>query len=142
MIGPAHHVGIAVERLDAAIERYRAFGLALEYTEEVPAAGVRVAFMQAGAVHVELVEPLGPDTAVARFLTKRGEGLHHLAFTVADIRSELSRLEKMGFDLVDRVPRPGARGRLVAFLQPRSAHGVLIELVQEPAGSRAPSQTS
>lgn len=132
MIGPAHHIGIAVQDLDAAIDRYRAFGLVLDYVEEVPSAGVRVAFLKAGEVHVELVEPLGPETPVARFLAKRGEGLHHLAFSTADIASELVRLEKLGFALVDRAPRPGARGRQVAFLHPRSAHGVLIELVQEP----------
>lgn len=133
MIGPAHHVGIAVQDLEAAIDRYRAFGLVLDYVEEVPAAQVRVAFLQAGGVHVELVTPLGADTAVARFLVKRGEGLHHLAFSVLDIPSELARLEKQGFVLIDRVPRPGARGRTVAFLHPRSSHGVLLELVQEPA---------
>lgn len=132
MIGSAHHVGIAVQRLDLAIDRYRAFGLVLDYVEEVPAAGVRVAFLKAGGVQVELVEPLGSDSPVARFLARRGEGLHHLAFAVEDIAAELVRLEKLGFDPVDRAPRPGARGRKVAFLQPRSAHGVLIELVQEP----------
>ncbi len=132
MIGPAHHVGIAVLRLDPAIARYRALGLELDYVEDVPAAGARVAFLKAGPVHVELVEPLGPDSPVARFLERRGEGLHHLAFSSPDIAAELVRLEKLGFELVDRAPRPGARGRKVAFLQPRSAHGVLIELVQDP----------
>ncbi len=132
MIGPAHHVGIAVEHLAPAIERYKALGLTLDYVEDVPAAGVRVAFLAAGAVHVELVEPLDPAGAVARFLAKRGEGLHHIAFATPDIVGELARLEREGFELVDRIPRPGSRGRTVAFLQPRSAHGVLIELVQEP----------
>ena len=132
MIGPAHHVGIAVQRLDPAIERYRALGLVLDYAEEVPAAGVRVAFLRAGGIHIELVEPVDPSGAVARFLAKRGGGLHHVAFATHDIAGELARLEKEGFELVDRVPRPGARGSTVAFLQPRSAHGVLIELVQEP----------
>jgi methylmalonyl-CoA/ethylmalonyl-CoA epimerase len=132
MIGPAHHVGIAVEHLEPAIERYKALGLTLDYVDSVPAAGVRVAFLLAGAIHVELVEPVDPSGAVARFLAKRGEGLHHIAFSTHDITGELARLERQGFELVDRVPRPGARGRTVAFLQPRSAHGVLIELVQEP----------
>jgi methylmalonyl-CoA/ethylmalonyl-CoA epimerase len=132
MIGPAHHVGIAVERLDPAIERYRALGLILDFVEDVPTAGVRVAFLKAGPVHVELVEPRDPDGAVARFLRKRGEGLHHIAFATPDIVAELARLENEGFELVDRVPRPGARGRMVAFLHPRSAGGVLIEIVQEP----------
>ena len=132
MIGPAHHVGIAVEHLDPAIERYKALGLELDFVEDVPAAGVRVAFLRAGGIHVELVEPLERTGAVARFLAKRGEGLHHVAFATRDIEGELARLEKEGFEPVDRTPRPGARGRRVAFLRPRSAHGVLIELVQEP----------
>ncbi len=132
MIGPAHHVGIAVEHLAPAIERSKALGLELEYEEDVPTAGVRVAFLRAGPLHVELLEPLDPSGAVARFLAKRGEGLHHVAFATRDLPSELLRLEKEGFALVDRAPRPGARGRSVAFLHPRSAHGVLIELVQEP----------
>lgn len=131
MIGPAHHVGIAVNDLQAAVDRYRAFGLLLDYSEDVPSEGVRVAFLRAGTIHVELVQPLGPDTAVARFLARRGEGLHHVAFSVADIPAELVRLEKQGFALVDRVPRAGAHGRTVAFLHPRTSHGVLIELVQE-----------
>jgi len=136
VIGPAHHVGIAVEQLDPAIARYRALGLALDYVEDVPSAGVRVAFLRAGGVHIELVQPLDPSGAVARFLAKRGEGLHHIAFAVSDVAAELARLDKEGFEPVDRTPRPGARGRTVAFLQPRSAHGVLIELVQEPREPR------
>lgn len=132
MIGPAHHVGIAVRDLDLAIDRYRALGLVVDAVEDVPAAGARVAFLKAGAIDVELLEPLGSDSPVARFLDRRGEGLHHVAFAVGDIPAELVRLERLGFELVDRVPRPGARGRQVAFLHPRSAHGVLVELVQEP----------
>lgn len=131
MIGPAHHVGIAVEHLEPAIERYRSLGLHLEYVEDLPAAGVRVAFLAAGGTPIELVEPRDPAGAVARFLQKRGEGLHHVAFATSDIRAELVRLEKEGFDAVDRTPRPGSHGALVAFLHPRSAHGVLIELVEE-----------
>lgn len=142
MIGPAHHVGIAVRDLDLAVDRYRALGLVVDALEDVPAAGARVAFLKAGGIEIELLEPLGADSAVARFLQRRGEGLHHVAFAVEDIPSELVRLEKLGFELVDRVPRPGARGRTVAFLHPRSAHGVLLELVQEPRGARRASQTS
>lgn len=142
MIGPAHHVGIAVQDLESAIDRYRAFGLSLDYVDEVPGQRVRVAFLQAGGIHVELVTPTGPESTVAGFLSKRGEGLHHLAFQVDDIASELVRLEKQGFALVDRVPRPGAHGRLVAFLHPRSAHGVLLELVQEPVKRAGDAQKS
>ncbi len=134
MIGPAHHVGIAVQDLNAAVERYRVLGLSVEYVEDVPAEGVRVAFLRAGGVHVELVTPLDPQGAVARFLKSRGEGLHHVAFATPNIVAELARLERDGFELVDRAPRPGSHGRKVAFLHPRSAHGVLIELVEEPRG--------
>lgn len=142
MIGPAHHVGIAVQDLEAAIDRYRAFGLSLDYVDEVPGQGVRVAFLQAGGIHVELVTPTGPESTVTSFLAKHGEGLHHLAFKVDDIASELVRLEKQGFVLIDRAPRPGAHGRSVAFLHPRSSHGVLLELVQEPAEPTARGQRS
>ena len=131
MIGPVHHVGIAVRDLDAAIARYRALGLRAGPPEDVASAGVRVVFLESGGALVELVTPLHGDTALGRFLEKRGEGLHHLAFRVEDIRAELARLEREGFELVDRAPRPGAHGRTVAFLHPRSAHGALIELVQD-----------
>ncbi|MFA5897204.1 MAG: methylmalonyl-CoA epimerase [Thermoplasmata archaeon] len=131
MIGPVHHVGIAVKDLDAALARYRALGLHAGTPEDVPSAGVRVAFLETGGALIELVTPLRGDSAVGRFLEKRGEGLHHVAFVVKDLVAELARLEREGFELVDRVPRPGARGRTVAFLHPRSAHGTLIELVQE-----------
>ncbi len=131
MIGPVHHVGIAVRNLDAAIARYRTLGLEPGPPEDVVSASVRVVFLESGGALVELITPLRGDTALGRFLDKRGEGLHHLAFRVDDIQAELARLEREGFELVDRSPRPGARGRTVAFLHPRSAHGALIELVQE-----------
>ena len=131
MMGPAHHVGIAVKRIDAALAAYRAFGLVPESVEEVPSQGVRVAFLRAGSLGVELLESLKPEGVIARFVEDRGEGLHHLAFAVTDIRAEMRRLQEGGFQLVDPAPRLGAHGRLVAFVHPRSAHGVLVELVQE-----------
>ena len=131
MIRAIHHVGIAVEHLEPAIDRYRLLGIEPEVVETLPDHGVRVAFLRVGDSRIEFVEPLTPDSAVGRFLAKRGEGLHHLAFEVEDIAQVLPRLAAKGFDPVDRVPRPGARGHLVAFLQPRGAHGVLLELVQE-----------
>ncbi|MGI0148774.1 MAG: methylmalonyl-CoA epimerase [Thermoplasmata archaeon] len=131
MIGSAHHIGIAVRSMDAALARYRSFGLEPESIEEVPAQGVRVAFLPAGAVRLELLESLTRDGVIARFVDRRGEGLHHLAFEVTDVRSEMDRLRGEGFELVDPEPRPGARGRLVAFVHPKHAHGVLIELVQD-----------
>ena len=135
MIGPAHHVGVAVRSLDAALADYRTLGFEAESVEDVPAQGVRVAFLGTGAVRIELLESLRPDGVIARFVDRSGEGLHHLAFAVQDIRAEMRRLREKGLKLVDAEPRPGARGRLVAFVHPRSAHGVLLELVQESAGS-------
>lgn len=130
MIGPLDHVGIAVRRLEDAVARYRALGLAPEAVEELPSEGVRLAFLPAGHVDIELLESTRPESSVARFLEKRGEGLHHLAFRVDDIAAALEELRREGFEPVDREARRGARGRLVAFVHPRSAHGVLLELVQ------------
>ena len=134
MIGPAHHIGVAVRHLDAALADYRAFGFEPESIEEILSQGVRVAFLRTGPVPIELLESLRPDGVIARFVERRGEGLHHLAFSVRDVRAEMSRLQEKGLPLVDAEPRPGAHGRLVAFVHPRSAHGVLLELVQESAG--------
>jgi len=130
MIGPVHHIGVAVRSLDAALAFYRTLGLEPESIEEVRSQGVRVAFLPAGPVRVEILESLAPDGVIAKFIGRRGEGLHHLAFAVPDIRAEMQRLQDEGLELVDSEPRPGAHGRLVAFVQPRSAHGVLLELVQ------------
>ena len=138
MIGPTHHIGVAVRSLDAALATYRAIGFEPESLEEVASQGVRVAFLPAGAVHLELLESLTPDGVIARFVERHGEGLHHIAFAVADVRVEMQRLRREGLELVDAEPRLGARGRLVAFVKPGSAHGVLVELVQEsrrPDGS-------
>ena len=132
MIGAAHHVGVAVKSLREALEEYRRLGFEPDVTEEVPSQGVRVAFLRAGTVRVELLESLRPDGVIARFIERRGEGLHHLAFAVEDIRKEMARLRRAGFELVDAEPRQGSQGRLVAFVHPRSLHGVLLELVEEP----------
>ncbi|MCI4371962.1 MAG: methylmalonyl-CoA epimerase [Thermoplasmata archaeon] len=131
MIGPAHHVGIAVRTIDDALRVYRGLGLEPESVEEIPSEGVRVAFLRSGTVRIELLESLKDDGVIARFIARRGEGMHHLAFSTNDIRGEMKRLDAAGMELVDREPRLGAHGRQVAFVHPRSAHGVLIELVQE-----------
>ena len=130
MIGPVHHIGVAVRSLDPALASYRVLGLEPESVEEVRSQGVRVAFLPAGPVRVELLESIEPDGVIARFVEHRGEGLHHIAFAVIDIRAEMQRLRQEGLQFVDAEPRPGAQGHLVAFLQPRSTHGVLMELVQ------------
>ncbi len=140
MIGPAHHIGIAVKILEDALDGYRALGLKSESVEEVGSQGVRVAFLLAGGVRIELLESIRPDSVIARFIEREGEGLHHLAFATEDIRAEMTRLRRAGFELVDSEPRLGARGRLVAFVHPRSSHGVLLELVEEPEEPPARSQ--
>ncbi len=131
MIGGVDHIGIAVRRLEDALDRYRALGLEPESIEEIPTEGVRAAFFPAGETRLELLESLNPEGVIARFVAKRGEGLHHVAFSTQDIGAEMARLREAGFHLVDREPRRGAHGRLVAFIHPRSAHGVLLELVQK-----------
>ena len=132
MIGPAHHIGVAVRSLEDAVASYQKFDLQTETIEDVPSQGVRVAFLRTGGVRLELLQSLRSDGVIARFIERQGEGIHHLAFETKDIRAEMRRLRTAGLDLVDAEPRPGARGRLVAFLHPRSTHGVLLELVEEP----------
>ncbi|HEX8071161.1 MAG TPA: methylmalonyl-CoA epimerase [Pyrinomonadaceae bacterium] len=128
------HIGIATERLDEALGFWRdALGLALTHTEEVAEQGVRVAMLPAGEPRIELLEPTGPESPVAKFLQKRGPGIHHVAVRVSDIRAALARLKAQGARLVDEAPRVGAGGCLVAFVHPASAGGVLLELVEHPA---------
>jgi methylmalonyl-CoA/ethylmalonyl-CoA epimerase len=125
------HVGIATRDLEEGFAVWQdALGLQLNTTEEIPDQGVRVAMLEIGDTHVELLEPLSPDSAVGRFLAKRGPGIHHLAVEVTDIRASLAELKSKGARLIDEEPRLGARGCLVAFIHPASTHGVLLELVQ------------
>ena len=125
------HIGVAVEDIDAAIEMYQKLGFTTEAIEDVPGFGVKVAFLPMESGNVELVQPVTDDSAMAKFLEKKGGGIHHLCFEVYDIRAELKRLEAAGVELVDKVPRNGAHGTLVAFLHPKSTGGVLIELAQK-----------
>ncbi|BAQ11195.1 lactoylglutathione lyase [Bacillus sp. OxB-1] len=123
------HVGIAVKSIDASIGYYiDTLGLKLLATEEVASQQVRVAFLDAGNVKLELLEPMGEDGAVAKFIEKRGEGVHHIAFGVTDIRSRMAELKEKGVQLLQDEPRPGAGGAEVAFLHPKSSFGVLYEL--------------
>ncbi len=133
------HIGIAVRSLDDAIETFVGlFGLTGGEREDLAGDGVRMAFLAADNLHLEFLEPLG-DGPIMRFLATRGEGVHHVAFLVDDIVQALARARADGFRLVDEHPRLGARGRLIAFLHPKSAHGVLIELVQNPPPAPPPS---
>ncbi|MFC2030604.1 methylmalonyl-CoA epimerase [Chloroflexota bacterium] len=124
------HLGIVVRDIEEALGVYEsALGLPLEEVVEVPDQQVRVAFLPVGDTNVELVQPTSVDTGTARFLEKRGEGVHHICLEVEDIQAALDRLKGQGVPLIDEVPRPGAHG-LVAFIHPKGAHGVLIELVE------------
>jgi methylmalonyl-CoA epimerase len=125
------HVGIAVEHLDEALAFYRdALGLHVEPPEEVASQRVRAHFVPAGPAALELLESTADDSAIARYIARRGPGLHHITLRVDDIEAALAQLRTRGVRLVDEVPRPGAEGALVAFIHPSAAHGVLVELKQ------------
>ena len=123
------HIGIAVRSLEAATI-YRDLGLAVEHVETVETQGVRTAFLPVGDSRLELLEPTGPESPVAKHIEKRGEGIHHICFRVADIDAELANLKAKGYRLVNEAPVPGAHGCRVAFLHPSAGGGVLIELSQ------------
>lgn len=125
-----HHLGVAVDDLEAAVATYsRLFGATLEHRETLPEQGVEVVSMRIGDDRVELLAALGPETPVGRFLLRRGPGMHHVAFEVGDVEAELERLLDDGTTLVDEYPRRGAFGLEVAFLHPEATGGVLTELV-------------
>lgn len=124
-------MGVAVEDLDAAISFYRdVLGMPLVHRETVEGQGVEAVLFDVGESHVELIAPLGPETGVARFLQKRGPGLHHVAYRVEDIEATLASLRAASVRLIDEQPRIGIRGSRVAFLHPASTGGVLTEIVQ------------
>src|SRR3989441_9168256 len=125
------HVGIAVKDLGAALAFYRdALGLHVEVPEEVASQRVRAHFIPTGQSSLELLEATASDSAIAKYVDKRGPGLHHITLRVDDIRAALAQLKAKGVRLIDETPREGAHGSLVAFIHPSSAHGVLIELKQ------------
>ena len=123
------HIGIAVSDLAAALAFYRdALGLACDAPEEVATQRVRAHFIPAGEAALELLEATAEDSPIAKYVAKRGPGLHHVTLRVPDLRAALERLKARGVRLIDDAPRPGAHGSLVAFVHPSSAHGVLVEL--------------
>ncbi|MBV8719474.1 MAG: methylmalonyl-CoA epimerase [Chloroflexi bacterium] len=125
-----HHVGIAVPSIDDAMHFYGdKLGLSIADTVDMPERQLKVVFVQAANMLIELLEPTDPDSTVSRFLERRGPGLHHLCFGTPDIRAHLRDLRDKGVELIDEAPRPGAHGE-VAFLQPSAALGVLVELLQ------------
>lgn len=131
MLDAIDHIGIAVEDLEAVLAVYRdSLGLPLVHRETVTEQGVEAALLDVGDAHVELLKPLGPETTVGRFLSRRGPGLHHVAYRVADIERALSELREAGIRLIDERARTGIRGSRVAFVHPGATGGVLTEIVQ------------
>jgi len=132
--GRVHHVAVVVKSIEAALGMYRdMLGLPLETIMDIESDHVRIAFLGVGESKVELVQPTDDTTGVARFLANKGEGFHHVCFEVANLTEELTRLGIDGVELIDTAPRRGAEGP-VAFLHPRSCHGVLVELIEAPGG--------
>jgi len=124
------HIGIAVKSIEAAAI-YRALGLSIEHVETVETQGVKTAFLPVGDANLELLEPTGPESPIAKFIEKRGEGIHHICLRVDDLDAHLARLKAEGFRLINDAPVPGAHGCRVAFLHPAAGNGVLIELSEK-----------
>jgi methylmalonyl-CoA/ethylmalonyl-CoA epimerase len=130
------HIGIAVQDLNTSDSLFtKLLGVAPYKREEVASEGVMTSFFQVGGTKIELLQATGSDSPIARFLSKKGEGMHHIAYEVADIAAEMKRLQQEGFVLLNESPKKGADNKLVCFLHPKSTNGVLIELCQEIKGS-------
>ena len=131
MLKKVNHIGIAVKDLDVAIEFYQKLGLEVEAIETVESQNVKVAFIPLGEVRIELLEATTEDSPIAKFIAKKGEGIHHVAFGTGDLISILKHAESKDIQLIDKVPRKGAHNAEIAFLHPNSTHGVLLELCEE-----------
>lgn len=126
------HIGIAVKNIDNSNELFtKLFGEAHYKMEEVLTEGVKTSFFQVGPNKIELLEATHEDSPIAKFIAKKGEGIHHIAFAVSDIKAEMKRLENEGFQLLNQEPKKGADNKLVAFIHPKTTNGVLIELCQD-----------
>ncbi|MBW3594296.1 MAG: methylmalonyl-CoA epimerase [Actinobacteria bacterium] len=134
MLGKIEHVAVAVADLDAAIALYRdVWGLDVEHRERVEDQGVEEAMVRIGDSYIQLLGATGADTTVGKFLERRGEGLHHIAYEVDDLEGALTQLKAQGVPLIDEVPRRGGRGHMVAFVHPKGNRGLLVELIQKPS---------
>lgn len=132
MVNKIEHIGIAVKNInDANVLFEKLLGIPAYKSEEVESEGVLTSFFQTGANKIELLMATNPESPIAKFIEKKGEGIHHIAFDVEDIVSEIARLKKEGFVVLNEIPKKGADNKLVVFLHPKSTNGVLIELCQE-----------
>lgn len=127
------HIGIAVKSIAAATKIYEDLGLRVEHVETVDTQKVRTAFLSVGDANLELLEPSAPDSTIAKYIEKRGEGIHHICLRVDNIEEHLKRLKERGYRLINEAPVPGAHGCRVAFLHPAAGNGVLIELSEKTA---------
>ena len=128
------HIALAVADLDAAVQHYaEVWGLEVSHRERVEDQGVEEAMLPIGESYLQLLGPTGPDTTVGKFVAKRGEGLHHIAYEVDDLEAALAELKAKGVPLIDEAPRLGGRGHMVAFVHPKGNHGLLVELIQKPS---------
>lgn len=131
MIQKIDHIGIAVESIDDAVDFYsKTLGLGEPVIETVEDQKVRTAMFRVGEVRVELLEPVSDDSPISKFLKKRGTGIHHIAYNVDNIEKSLEKMKNDGVRLIDEIPRKGTEGQLIAFIHPKSSHGVLVELCQ------------
>ncbi|WP_299088134.1 methylmalonyl-CoA epimerase [uncultured Metabacillus sp.] len=135
MVNKVDHIGIAVQSIENVLPFYKdVLQLQLLGYEEVPSQQVRVAFLTAGDTKIELLEPMSEESAIARFLSKKGEGIHHIAFGVSDLEARLKDLKRKGIPLIDEKPRIGAAQAMIAFLHPKEANNVLVELCEKQRG--------
>ena len=132
MLKKISHIGIAVHNIETAAKFYQKLGLEIESIEVVESQKARVAFISIGDVRIELLEPTSDQSAVEKFLEKKGEGIHHLALSTDNLTERLTEIEEKGIRVIDKVPRPGAHNANIAFLHPKSTHGILLELCEEP----------
>ncbi|MGB9731537.1 MULTISPECIES: methylmalonyl-CoA epimerase [Calditerrivibrio] len=134
MLKRIDHIGIAVKSLDEALMFYKSIGVSPYHFEEVESQKVKVAFIRVGESNIELLEPTSPESPIAKFIEKKGEGMHHIAYEVSDIKNALEVLKSQGCQLIDNEPKMGAHNKLIAFVHPKSVSGVLTELSQEMGG--------
>ncbi|CAB4915619.1 unannotated protein [freshwater metagenome] len=135
MFARIDHLGIAVESIEDALALYeQSYDMVVVHRETIESQGVEAVLLDVGEGHIELLRPLGPDTPVGKFLERRGPGIHHVAYQVTDIESELARLRAAGVQLLDETPRIGIRGSRVAFCHPKTTGGVLTEIVEPAEG--------